>query len=166
VKKTLTQINDAFHTFETALLVFLLSVMIVLAFYQVMMRNLFHGGFVWGDILLRHIVLWLGFLGGALATGNQRHIHIDALAHFLNPRLRASLGVLTNLFGAAVCFLLLQASLTFIRVEIEAQSMIFEGIPAWYTEIIIPIGFALHILHFLLRSGMNGIEAVHPGGAQ
>lgn len=162
----LSRINDSFHKLETALLIFLLSIMILLAFWQVMMRNLFHGGFVWGDILLRHIVLWLGFLGGALATGNQRHIHIDALAHFLPPRVRSAVAVVTNLFGAAVCILLLNASLTFIQGEIDARSVIFEGIPAWYTEVIIPIGFGLHVLHFLLRSGMNALEAIRPGGAR
>jgi TRAP-type C4-dicarboxylate transport system permease small subunit len=164
--KILTRINAAFNALETALLIFLLSIMIVLAFYQVLMRNLFHGGFVWGDILLRHIVLWLGFLGGALATSNQRHIHIDALAYFLSPRVRTAVAVVTNLFGAAICLLLLDASLTFIRGEVEAHSMIFEGIPAWYTELIIPIGFGLHVLHFILRSGMNAVETVRPGGAR
>jgi TRAP-type C4-dicarboxylate transport system permease small subunit len=159
----LRKINDAFNKLEGALLIVLLSIMVVLAFWQVMMRNLFHGGFVWGDIVLRHIVLWLGFLGGALATSHQRHIHIDALAHYLPPRIKSILGIFTNLFGAVVCLLLLQASLTFIQGEKDAQSMIFEEIPAWYTQIIIPIGFGLHVIHFVLLSGMSAFEAFRKG---
>jgi len=161
----LQKINTAFNKMEGALLVVLLSIMVVLAFWQVMMRNLFHGGFMWGDILIRHIVLWLGFLGGALATSHQRHIHIDALAHFLSPRVKSVVGIITNLFGAVVCVILLNASLTFIHGEIDAQSMIFEGVPAWYTEIIIPVGFGLHMIHFLLRSGMNAFDAFRKGSA-
>jgi C4-dicarboxylate transporter, DctQ subunit len=161
----LQKINSFFNKMEGALLILLLSIMVVLAFYQVMMRNLFHGGFLWGDVLLRHIVLWLGFLGGALATSHQRHIHIDALAYFLSPRVKSFIGIFTNLFGAVVCILLVNASFTFIQGEIEAKSMIFEGVPAWYTEVIIPIGFGLHVIHFLLRSGMNGFDAFRKGRA-
>jgi len=151
--KVLTRINAAFNALETALVILL-------------MRNLFHGGFVWGDILLRHLVLWLGFLGGALATSHQRHIHIDALAHFLPARGRSAVAVFTNLFGAAICALLLAASVTFIGGEMDARSTVFEGVPAWYTELIIPAGFGLHILHFLIRSGMNAVEALRPGEAR
>jgi C4-dicarboxylate transporter DctQ subunit len=159
----LQKINAAFNKMEGALLIFLLTILVVLAFWQVMMRNLFHGGFIWGDILLRHIVLWLGFLGGALATSHQRHIHIDALAHYLLPRIKSAVGIVTNLFGAVVCVLLLNASLTFIQGEFEAKSMIFEGVPAWYAQLIIPIGFGLHVIHFLLRSGMNAFDAFRKG---
>ena len=160
---TLQKINAAFNKMEGALLIVLLSVMVVLAFWQVMMRNLFHGGFTWGDVLLRHIVLWLRFLGGALATSHQRHIHIDALAHYLSPRIKSFVGIFTNLFGAFVCILLLNASMTFIQGEFEAKSMIFEGVPAWYMQIIIPVGFGLHVIHFLLMSGMNAFEAFQKG---
>ncbi|MBI5464250.1 MAG: TRAP transporter small permease, partial [Ignavibacteriales bacterium] len=91
--KILSKINTTLNRLETSLLILLLSFMVLLAFYQVMMRNLFSGGFVWGDIVLRHIVLWLGFLGGALATSNQRHIHIDAFAHFLPERLKHAIHI-------------------------------------------------------------------------
>lgn len=156
----LLKINNSFNKLETVLLIFLLSVMVVLSFWQVVLRNLFSGGYIWADILLRHIVLWLGFLGGALATSTERHIHIDALAHFLPGRVRSFVGIFTNLFGAAVCYLLLQASITFIQVEIDAKSVVFEGIPSWYAQIIIPAGFGLHIIHFVLRSGMDGLKAM------
>ena len=161
--RLLQRINEAFNKLEGGLLIVLLSVMVVLAFYQVMMRNLFHGGFVWGDIVLRHIVLWLAFLGGALATSHQRHIHIDALAHYFPPRIKSFVAVFTNLFGAVVCMILLNASTKFIQGEFEANSMLFENIPVWYTQIIIPAGFGLHVIHFLLRSGMNGIDAFTKG---
>jgi TRAP-type C4-dicarboxylate transport system permease small subunit len=145
---------------ESALLILLFGVMMVLAFAQVVLREAFSSGFIWADILLRHLVLWIGFLGGALATANNRHIHIDALAHYISERTRAAIGVLTNLFGAAVCVLLYQASMTFIRGEIEANSVVFENIPAWYAQLIIPVGFGLHIAHFLVHSVLSGAKAM------
>ncbi len=156
----LRKINNALRHAEEAVVVVLLSVMVVLAFYQVAMRNLASGGFVWGDILLRHIVLWLGFLGGALATSYDRHINIDAFAHFMPERAKQFTAVVTNLFAAAVCVILLLAAVTFVKNEIDAQSTVYESVPAWYTELIIPIGFGLHAVHFVLRAAMKAVEAL------
>ena len=50
---------------ETVLLVAFLGTMIVLAFAQVVMRNLFGAGFLWGDPLVRQMVLWAGSGRGA-----------------------------------------------------------------------------------------------------
>ena len=158
--KILRTIDDRMTVLEGGILIFLLTVMMLLAFFQVVLRSAFSSGIVWADILLRHIVLWLGFLGGALATSKQRHIHIDAFAHYLSPRVRSAFGVFTNLFGAMVCILLTMASVRFIEGEIEANSLVYEGIPSWYAQIIIPVGFGLHVAHFLLRSMLNTGEAL------
>ncbi|MCK5573045.1 MAG: TRAP transporter small permease subunit, partial [Bacteroidetes bacterium] len=71
---------------ETVLLVLFLGVMVVLAFAQVVMRNIFQTGFLWGDPLVRHLVLWVGFMGAAIAASDERHISIDAINKFLPIR--------------------------------------------------------------------------------
>lgn len=158
--KLLRSIDDRLTSLEGGLVILILGAMVLLAFFQVILRSAFSSGLVWADILLRHMVLWLGFLGGALATSKQRHIHIDALAHYAPPRVRAALGVLTNLFGAGVCIVLALASIRFIEGEIQAESLVYEGVPSWYAQIIIPVGFTLHVIHFLIRSLLNGREAL------
>ncbi len=157
--KLLQALDDRLTKLEGGLVILLLGMMVFLAFFQVVLRSAFSSGLVWADILLRHLVLWLGFLGGALATSKGRHIHIDALAHYASPRVRAILGVFTNLFGAAVCVALTMASVSFVRAELEAGSMMFEGVPAWYAQVIIPAGFALHVIHFLIRSFQSAHDA-------
>jgi len=150
--KVLTHIDNWLGRLELGIVIFLLGTMIVFAFLQVVLRNIFSTGIVWVEIFLRHTVLWLGFLGGALATGNQRHIKIDAVSHFVSKRSQAILHFVTNLFAASVCVLLTQASIRFIESEIEMKSIVFDSILAWYVELIIPAGFALHVIHFLFRS--------------
>ena len=73
---------------ETVVLVIFLGTMVVLAFLQVVLRNFFGTGLIWGDTLVRHMVLWAGFIGGALAAFEGRHISIDALTKYLSPRLQ------------------------------------------------------------------------------
>ncbi len=138
--------------------VLLLLVMLVLGFAQVVMRNVFSGGFVWGDVLLRHLVLWIGFFGAALAASQERHINIDAITRFLPKRIQSALHMITNLFAAVICYFLFRAALTFIGFEIDDRHMVFGEIPSLYAEIIIPIGFALLAVHFLIRVAIRGAE--------
>jgi len=149
--KILTRIDNWLGRLELGMVIFLLGTMIVFAFLQVVLRNIFSTGIVWVEIFLRQTVLWLGFLGGALATGNRRHIKIDGVSHFFSKRGQSILHVITNLFAAFICLLLTQASIKFVGSEIEMKSIVFDGIPAWYVELIIPAGFALHSIHFLFR---------------
>ena len=51
-----------------------------------------------------------------------------------------------------MCVLLTQASIKFVESEIEMKAQVFDSIPAWYVELIIHVGFALHVIHFLFRS--------------
>ena len=150
--KVLKRIDNWLGGLELGIVIFLLGTMIGFAFLQVVLRNIFSTGIVWVEIFLRHTVLWLGFLGGALATGNQRHIKVDAFSHLFSKRSQAFLHVITNLFAAFICLLLTQASIKFVGSEIEMKSIVFDGIPAWYVELIIPVGFALHSIHFLFRT--------------
>jgi TRAP-type C4-dicarboxylate transport system permease small subunit len=159
--KVLKSIDNWLGRLELGIVIILLGTMIVFAFLQVVLRNIFLTGIEWVEIFLRHTVLWLGFLGGALATGNQRHIKIDAVSHFFSKRSQAILHFITNLFAASVCVLLTKASMRFVESEIEMKSIVFDGIPAWYVEIIIPAGFALHSIHFLFRTLYSAHAAIY-----
>jgi TRAP-type C4-dicarboxylate transport system permease small subunit len=161
--KILTHIDNWLGRLELGIVIFLLGTMIIFAFLQVVLRNIFSTGIVWVEIFLRHDVLWLGFLGGALATGNQRHIKIDAVSHLVSERNQAILHVITNLFAASICIVLTQASMKFVGSEIEMKSIVFDGIPAWYAELIIPIGFALHSIHFIFRTIYSVRAAIYNG---
>lgn len=163
--KIIKAIDSIFNKVEGAVLIFLLLVMLFMAFGQVLLRNLFSGGIVWGDILLRHLVLWIGFLGAALATSGERHINIDILTRYLPERLKGGVATLSNIFAASVCFLLFRASLTFIRFEIDNKNIVFANIPSWFAEIIIPVGFGLLTFHFIIRAILDAGKALQKGTA-
>ena len=52
---------------EKGLIVSFIFLMVALSFLQVLLRLLFHSGIVWLDPMLRHMVLWAGLLGAAVA---------------------------------------------------------------------------------------------------
>ena len=161
--KILKRIDKALTKAEEAVLITLLSVMVVMAFLQVVLRNLFSSGIFWADILLRHLLLWLGFLGAAIATSENRHINIDALRRFLTPRVRSVVEVVTDVFAAAICYLLAKSSWTFVLGEIADHRTVFENIPSWYAQIIIPVGFGLLVVHFAIRAVLRAGGAAPEG---
>ena len=136
--------------FETVLLVVVLSVMVLLAFLQVVLRNLFSEGILWGDTFLRHLVLWVGFLGASLATREKKHINIDLFTRFVKGRSQTFIKAFVNLFAAVVCWYLTSAAWTFVMDEKSVNSTLFSDIPAWYFQIIIPAGFLLMSFRFLV----------------
>jgi TRAP-type C4-dicarboxylate transport system permease small subunit len=136
---------------ENGLMALLLTAMILLAVGQILLRNLFDSGLLWADPTLRLLVLWLTLLGAIAATRDDRHIRIDLLSRFFNNRAKAWLEVLTDLFSAAVCGLIAWHSARFVLLEWQEQSQLFGLLPAWLGELIIPFGFGIMSLRFLLN---------------
>lgn len=159
-------ISGALSLLERTLVVVLLGLMVILAFLQVIMRNFFSAGILWADPFLRHLVLWIGFLGASLATRQEKHINIDILTRFAPRRIVNSIHVLTNLFAGIVCSILANAGLTFLLSEKESGASLFTidatAFPAWWFQLIIPIGFGLMALRFLIRMIEHLAESFHP----
>jgi len=160
--KTLNKINDGIARIETSLLVAIVLFMVVFAFLQVVLRNVFDHGLLWGDIFLRHLVLWIGFIGASLATKERKHITIDLFTRLLKGRAQALAQMLIDLFSAFVAGLLVQASWAFVLEERAYETMLFSNIPSWYFQIIIPIGFGLIMSRFLIGALQKIGEAIHP----
>jgi len=154
----LEKLNSWIEGAETFVLILVLGIMVVFAFLQVVLRNVFNEGILWGDIFLRHLVLWVGFLGASLATREQKHINIDIFSRFISDRGKVVVRAVSNLFSVFICYLLADAGWTFIQDEQMMGSVIFADIPAWYFQIIIPIGFFLMSFRFMILALGNIVE--------
>ena len=160
--KIINSINNIIAKIESVFLITILLSMILLAFLQVILRNFFSTSILWGDTFLRHLVLWIAFIGASLATKENRHINIDALSRSLSKSAKNVTGIIVNFFAATICFFLLKASITFLKYEQESGSTLFKEIPIWIFQIIIAIGFGLMMLRFLLHALENIIGQKSP----
>ena len=131
---------------------------------QIILRNFFSSGVVWGDDLLRHGVLWLSFLGAARATLENKHIRIDILPRLMPARGKFVTDLICAFFSCLVCLILLWASWNFVMGERFFADIAFAGIPYWWLELVFPFSFGLMALRFglgfvygILR-GPEGIE--------
>lgn len=150
MKAFLLALGRFFSRVEDLLLATLLGAMIILAVGQIVQRNLFDNGFVWTDELLRVLVLWLTMVGSIIASRSDHHIRMDLLINLLSPVWQLRLKRLTYLITVLVCSGLAWASLRFVLMEIEFGSLLLGSYPAWWFQIILPIGFSLIAWRYLL----------------
>jgi len=138
---------------ETAALLALALAVIGLSATQMALRIFFEKSVLWLDPMGRHLVLWAGFLGAALAAHGGKHFSLD-LAERFAPEGKARLfGAVGRLAAAAACVFLGAASIRFLKDEVAAKSVLFSigsrQIPAVWLELALPIGFALVFFHSL-----------------
>ncbi len=150
------------HAAEDMFLAALLGVMMLLAVGQIVLRNLFDTGFLWADPMLRHLVLWVGLLGAAIATREDKHITVDVVSKFVPKRAQAAIRVATDSFAASISGLVAYAGYGLIKNEIEFGSKTFLDLPAWKVEIVIPVAFAIIALRYARYAVLHAIEAARP----
>jgi len=126
--------------------------MLAMAISQILMRNLFEAGIIWGDILVRILVLWVGLAGAMVASRRGNHINIDILSRYLPERAGNTVKSAVEFFTAAVCSVAAVYTLRFVKMEFDDGGMAFAQVPTWICEAIIPIAFIVIALRYFLLS--------------
>jgi len=147
---------------EDLLLVLLLAVMIGLAGWQIIARNLLDTAVIWGDPLLRVLVLWVGFLGAVAAGRDDRQINVDVVSRVAGEPWRSRIRILTDLFTAAVSGFLCWHAVRFVRDAAEFGETAFSSVPLWLTAVVLPLAFGLLCFRYLLLAGFHLRRSVSP----
>jgi len=127
-----------------------LSLLLLLLFTltEIIARNFFNTGFPLLDIISRHLVLFITFMGAALISEQNNHIKIDILSALLPSSQRQKLVRPLFFISAIVCACFSWYSARFWLDEwhyapaSEQWTVIF--------ALILPVGFAVLCLHLLL----------------
>lgn len=129
------------EVFEDSILVALFLTMLGVAITQILLRNGFDSGIIWGDALIRVLVLWVGLVGAMVASRKASHINIDLITRFIDHDKRWRVFAFTALATTIICSLLAYHSFQFVLLEYEYGLIAFASIPAWVCESIMPLAF-------------------------
>jgi TRAP-type C4-dicarboxylate transport system permease small subunit len=149
--KFLYFLDDRISRLEQILIAALLAMMIILAFSQIVLRNFFATGIAWGDSLVRYLVVWVGFVGAAIAAKEGKHITIDVLSRWITGAGGSAIQAVSHFCSTAICGLLTWAGIKFIWFEAQMGGTAFFKLPIWVPELIIPAAFGLMTLRYALR---------------
>ncbi len=150
------------HRLEEGLLAALMGVLVLLTASQILLRALFLVTLPWADPLIRHLVLWTGFLGAMVACRLDKHIRIDALLRLSPPRWSGAMEAAGSLFAAGVCALLVWLAIQFVANERSYGTASFWDVPTWTLQLIFPLAFGVMAVRFL-RRGISRIRQLLGG---
>jgi len=162
VKYYIERTQIVLQKLEESILVGMLLLIIGIAVIQIVLRNLFEGGLVWGDMLVRIMVLWLGLVGAMVASRKGHHIKIDVVTRYLPNRVKDIINCIVEFFSAAVCSCMAYYSFQFIRMEFEDGGAVIGQIPAWACEAIIPVAFTVIALRYIIISSISFTKIIKP----
>jgi len=143
------------HQAEDLVLAGLLGSLLLLSVLQILLRVTVDGGLPWAEPVSRAGVLWLALLGALGATRQHRHIAIDALPRVLPPPARRIVWGLTQLAAAALAGGMAWLGLGLVALEREAPVPFVAGIPSWVPMLVLPLGFGLMSLRFLVAAAVT-----------
>ena len=160
------RIDEGIARVEQFFLALSLSLMVIVAFLQIVLRNLFTTGLPWADELVRYCVIWVGFLGAALATKEGKHIGMDVVSRWVSGTRRRALQGFTHLVSAVVSAALAVAAVKFVRVEVQMGTKAFFGLASWIVQIVIPITFGTMTIRYACFAIAELIKIVYTGLSQ
>jgi TRAP-type C4-dicarboxylate transport system permease small subunit len=124
------------------MVVALFLALLALSACQVLLRLIFHSGIPNAESMMRYLVMWVAFLGAALASYKGRHINLDVISRSLKQINKNLVKLIISVVSFVILVLLLKAGVEFIINEMSDSVYLF-FIPVWILETIIPLMFFL-----------------------
>jgi C4-dicarboxylate transporter, DctM subunit len=97
---------------------------------------------------VQQLTLWLAFVGGLLATRENKHLTLSTAELLGEGRARRLTRLLAFSVSAAVVAVLAYASIELIRANREQGRLLPIGLPEWVSECIMPLALGAMALRF------------------
>lgn len=128
---------------ENLPIVLALALMVLLPCVEILLRKFFNSGIPASTPLVKHLVLAVGMLGGALAARDQRLLSLSTLTQLLKPGARRWAQCFGNAFAAVITLALAKAAFDFVAASRGLNKMLGYGIPIWTIQALLAVGFAV-----------------------
>ena len=129
-----------------------LLVMVVLPLSEIVARRFFGRGIPGSGPIVQHPTLWVGFLGASIAARAGKLL-APATGTFIKGVWRRAADILAAAYGACAAVVLASGGWQMAMIERESGTQIGAGIPAWITQLVLPVSFTLIALRLVWRVG-------------
>lgn len=131
------------HHLEDAAISTALGAMVALPLVDMLLRRVAGSGLAGATQFVQHLGLIVGMVGGAIAAREGRLLALSTVAETLcRGRTRVAARVLSGAVGATVSVCLAVAGLDLVQVTRETGKTLTYGVPVWFVQLAMPIGFA------------------------
>jgi tripartite ATP-independent transporter DctM subunit len=144
--------SRALRQFEDGLAAFALAAMVFIPLLEIVLRRLAGVGVPGAGPIVQHLVLWVGFLGAAIAAREGRLLSLATGGFVPEGAPRRAATIFTAAVASAAAILLASGAIDLIRSEREAGTILGAGIPTWVAQLVLPVGFILIAVRLVWRS--------------
>lgn len=137
----LKKINDFLYRVLGYILVVLLSAMVAIIFLQVVYR-IKKGALTWSEESARYIMIYLTFIGAALAVRDKSLISVEAVMVKLPPKIRHIINIIVEIVTEIVFFIMIYYGFRLFKLTMTQISPVLK-IPMGYIYFAIVLGFFL-----------------------
>lgn len=136
---------------EEGAISFLLAVMTLITFVQVILRYVFNSSILWGIEASTYVFGWLVLIGISYGVKAGSHIGVDALVNLLPTRGKQAAGVIAGLLCIMYATFMLVGSWNYFETVYEI-GITGDDIPIqrWIMIVVLPFGFLL-LLYRLIQ---------------
>jgi TRAP-type C4-dicarboxylate transport system permease small subunit len=154
----LERISNAVDTVVRHMAGFLLAVMTLVVFLQVLFRYVFDAPLDWSEELATFTFAWMTLLGAGIGLKYDQHPSLDIFQSRFPPPLRKAAQVLVNL---AVMFMLVVLCIYGwkLTTAMKMEKMAALGYSVAFIYIILPVSSVIMFIHILVRT----IVLIAPG---
>jgi len=134
---------------EEGLIAFLLTVMTLVTFMQVVARYVFNYSFIWALELVTFLFAAMIFFGISYGVRVGSHIGVDALVKILTPGKARAVGVVATVLCMVYAAIVFYGGWVYVA-KIHEIGIMGEDIPIpqWVPRLVLPLGYALLFLRF------------------
>ena len=164
--KTLRKISDTVYKAIMYSVSAVLAIMVLVAFVEVIRRYLFGKTFLWSDDLIRYLIIYVGFVGGAAAFRDDNLASLDLVTRHFPQKLQTVLELLVNTIVLAIVVFLMHYSFGAIEspgIKYSVGTVL--RIAMWIPYLALPIGFSAMIF-FAIEKYIKLFTKLWKGGAE
>lgn len=158
---------------EEIILFSITAVMVIVIFWQVVMRYVFNDSLSWSEELGRYIFIWMSWIGVSMGAREGQHIKIDMITDRLSFKIRHITYILADVIVLVICLIITYYGVYLVDqlLSINARSAPLHISQAWgYAAV--PVGCGLMIMRSIqsiwrsiknIRSGKEVVRNIEAG---
>ncbi|MEQ1727992.1 MAG: TRAP transporter large permease subunit [Vicinamibacterales bacterium] len=137
---------------EDAVSAIALLAMAVIPLLEIVLRRTTGSGIPGAGPIVQHLVLWVGFLGAAIAARDGKLLALASGTFIPEGRWRRAADIFSAAVASCMAALLARGGVELFLTEREGSATIGAGIPTWVAQVGLPLGFALIALRLVWRA--------------
>ena len=134
--------------FLNFIIVAMFSCMSIAVFIQIIFRYLLHQPIYWSEEFPRFILIWLTFLGSAIAMKNRSHLSISLLTNRLSVKKRISVQFFANLLSFLFISILVWGGVIITILTMPNRTAALQ-MPTGLVYLAVPVGGIIMIIYLL-----------------